>query len=254
MLEYLKLENVGPAPRMEVEFAPRVNLITGDNGLGKSFLLDTAWRALTGRWPAEVNRRMASGLPARPTDRKKQATIWSRVQGRSGPVRLRRALSGGGRSVDSDAWAHPYTRRRHIRARGRLAVRCGTRFATIRRGGMAAEKHERRPPYVFTETEVWDGLTGELDGRPVPVCKGLLDDWSSWIKAGDANADAMTLKHCARCRRMRSRARRSCRDSRCACQSTMFGTFLPSRRGMPEPYRFCTRRRGSVAWLRSPTC
>ncbi len=48
MLEYLKLENVGPAPRMEVEFAPRVNLITGDNGLGKSFLLDTAWRALTG--------------------------------------------------------------------------------------------------------------------------------------------------------------------------------------------------------------
>ena len=40
MLEYLKLENVGPAPRMEIEFAPRVNLITGDNGLGKSFLLD----------------------------------------------------------------------------------------------------------------------------------------------------------------------------------------------------------------------
>ena len=29
MLEYLKLENVGPAPCMEVEFAPRVNLITG---------------------------------------------------------------------------------------------------------------------------------------------------------------------------------------------------------------------------------
>ena len=30
MLEYLKLENVGPADGMEVEFAPRVNLITGD--------------------------------------------------------------------------------------------------------------------------------------------------------------------------------------------------------------------------------
>ena len=68
MLEYLKLENVGPAPRMEVEFAPRVNLMTGDNGLGKSFLLDTAWWALTGYWPAEVNRRMTSGLVARPRD------------------------------------------------------------------------------------------------------------------------------------------------------------------------------------------
>ena len=41
---------------MEVEFAPRVNLITGDNGLGKSFLLDSAWWVLTGAWPAEVNR------------------------------------------------------------------------------------------------------------------------------------------------------------------------------------------------------
>ena len=43
MLEHVELDNVGPAARMTVEFAPRVNLITGDNGLGKSFLLDTAW-------------------------------------------------------------------------------------------------------------------------------------------------------------------------------------------------------------------
>lgn len=45
MLEYLRLENVGPAPSMEL--APRLNLLTGDNGLGKSFLLDCAWWALT---------------------------------------------------------------------------------------------------------------------------------------------------------------------------------------------------------------
>ena len=47
MLEKLHLKNVGPAPELEMEFAPRVNLITGDNGLGKSFLLDVAWWALT---------------------------------------------------------------------------------------------------------------------------------------------------------------------------------------------------------------
>ena len=50
MLEKLHLKNVGPAPELEMEFAPRVNLITGDNGLGKSFLLDVAWFALTGRF------------------------------------------------------------------------------------------------------------------------------------------------------------------------------------------------------------
>lgn len=37
------MHNVGPAPEMEVELAPRLNLITGDNGLGKSFLLDVAF-------------------------------------------------------------------------------------------------------------------------------------------------------------------------------------------------------------------
>ena len=57
---------------MRVEFAPRVNLIT-DNGLG-SFLL-AAWWALTGAWPADVNRRMTSGLAARPTNPRQRATI-----------------------------------------------------------------------------------------------------------------------------------------------------------------------------------
>ncbi|HYO55580.1 AAA family ATPase [Archangium sp.] len=38
MLESLHLKNVGPAPEMELRLAQRLNLITGDNGLGKSFL------------------------------------------------------------------------------------------------------------------------------------------------------------------------------------------------------------------------
>ena len=49
MIEHLKLDNVGPAPEMALDFAPRVNLLTGDNGLGKSFLLDVVWWALTRR-------------------------------------------------------------------------------------------------------------------------------------------------------------------------------------------------------------
>lgn len=49
MLKYLHLKNVGPAPEMEMDLGTRLNLITGDNGLGKSFLLDVAWWALTRR-------------------------------------------------------------------------------------------------------------------------------------------------------------------------------------------------------------
>lgn len=42
MLESIHLKNVGPAPEMKMDLAPRLNLITVDNGLGKSFLLDLA--------------------------------------------------------------------------------------------------------------------------------------------------------------------------------------------------------------------
>src|SRR5687767_14758796 len=66
MIEYLHLENVGPSPELTMELGPRLNLITGDNGLGKSFLLDVAWWALTRKWPAEVNPSVTSGLMARP--------------------------------------------------------------------------------------------------------------------------------------------------------------------------------------------
>jgi hypothetical protein len=39
MINQLKITNVGPAPEMELDFGKRLNLLTGDNGLGKSFLV-----------------------------------------------------------------------------------------------------------------------------------------------------------------------------------------------------------------------
>jgi hypothetical protein len=36
---------------MELRFGARLNLLTGDNGLGKTFELDAAWWALTRNWP-----------------------------------------------------------------------------------------------------------------------------------------------------------------------------------------------------------
>src|SRR5580700_6557677 len=51
MIKRLKLEHIGPAPKLEVaEFGERLNLVTGDNGLGKTFLLDACWYGLTRTW------------------------------------------------------------------------------------------------------------------------------------------------------------------------------------------------------------
>ena len=190
MIEHLKLENVGPAPEMALDFAKRVNLITGDNGLGKSFLLDVAWWALTRRWPREVNRRMTSGYPARPHDSQKVAAISFSVRGRTGSV----------------PWAATYSRPDQIwlgsrgrpalpgivvyaHADGSFSVWDPARNCWSRPGD--ASLGERRPAYVFTEAEVWDGLRYTVAGRSVPVCNGLLYDWSRWIQADDDNAAGM---------------------------------------------------------------
>ena len=84
MLKSLTLTNVGPTEGKEpVRFAPRLNLITGDNGLGKSFLLDIAWWALTRKWPQEVNAALTSGYMARPVDPQKSANIAVELKGKS---------------------------------------------------------------------------------------------------------------------------------------------------------------------------
>ncbi len=40
MLKHLNLRHVGPAPEIDLELAPRLNVLTGDNGLDKTLAPD----------------------------------------------------------------------------------------------------------------------------------------------------------------------------------------------------------------------
>src|SRR5438132_6667763 len=51
MLKSVKLHDIGPVQNLSARFGERLNILTGDNGLGKSFLLDIAFWTLTGSWP-----------------------------------------------------------------------------------------------------------------------------------------------------------------------------------------------------------
>ena len=75
MITHLGISNVGPARSMSLNFGPRLNLFTGDNGLGKSFLLDIIWWAMTRHWPAELNPKLTAGKMALPTDKTRKAEI-----------------------------------------------------------------------------------------------------------------------------------------------------------------------------------
>ena len=190
MIEHLVLTNVGPAPKMDLDFASRLNLITGGNGLGKSFILDVVWWALTRRWPREVNRRMSTGYPARPHGPESPATISFRVRGRTRPVHWQASFSR-----TEQTWLGASGRPAlpgivvYAHADGSFSVWDPARNYWSQPGD--ASFKGRRPAYVFTEAEVWDGLRDTVDGCSVPVCNGLLYDWTRWIQANDENARAM---------------------------------------------------------------
>lgn len=191
MLESLHLKNVGPSADMRVEFAPRINLITGDNGLGKSFLLDVAWWALTRRWPQDLNTSLTSGYAARPTDVKVPASISLRVLGKTG-----NSVQYDSPYVPTDqAWrgkqGRPWNPGLVLYA---LAVGGFAVWDPLRnywRQETNADVQERLPAYVFAPKDVWDGLVVDVQGKSTTVCNGLLADWASWIR--ERGPDALRM-------------------------------------------------------------
>lgn len=190
MLKALHLKNVGPAPEMELELAPRLNLITGDNGLGKSFLLDVAWWALTRKWPQDLNANLTSGYTARPTDVTQKATIELVVESKSGNVTYQSPYV-----ADEQAWkgkaGRPWNPGLVIYALadGGFAVWDPARNYWKKQGNVDVQ--ERLPAYVFSSKEVWDGLRIPVDGKLTQVSNGLVADWASWIREGKDDARRM---------------------------------------------------------------
>lgn len=186
MLKKLTITNTGPTDA-ELVFGNRLNLITGDNGLGKSFLLDIAWWAMTRKWPAEVNPRLTAGKVALPTDKKQKAAIGF-------------SFTGVSKTKEAVIYFEPRLQNWNI-PRGRPA-NPGIVFYAMADGSFAVwdparnywktnggESPVRPPAYVFSPKEVWDGLQRE-DGTW--LCNGLIRDWASWQKEKGRAFDYLT--------------------------------------------------------------
>lgn len=177
MIKHLKMSNVGPASKMELEFGKRLNLLTGDNGLGKSFLLDIAWWALTRKWPAELNTKLTAGKKALPSS-DGEATISFSFTSKSKEESyessfLRKEQSWTGRPGRP---ANPGLVL-YAMSDGSFSVWDPNRNYWLTREGVDVQ--ERVPAYVFSQKEVWDGLQDESGGW---LCNGLIRDWAGWQK------------------------------------------------------------------------
>ena len=167
MLRRLQTKDVGPAREMDLSLGSRLNVFTGDNGLGKSFVLDLVWWVLTGSW---------AGEPAIPNE---------------GTPRLR--YEGGGNEkaaaefrFDSQTWSwEPFQGRG---PRGSVIYLGSQRMAAfvLYRSHFPAstgtDDARRNEPhaFVFEGRELWDGKN-DAAGRP--LCNGLIRDWVNWMRA-----------------------------------------------------------------------
>ena len=175
MIKRLELKNLGPCVDMPpVEFGDRLNVITGDNGLGKSFLLDLVWWALTRKWPAEINQKLTAGTMALPSGK--------------GDARITFTIKGASRNLtyetpfdrELQAWKGSAGRPSnpglvlYAMVDGSFALWDPHRNYWRRLGEIDVQ--ERQPAYVFGPREVWDGLRNET----TQLCNGLISDWASW--------------------------------------------------------------------------
>lgn len=165
MLKELHLRSVGPAPEFDIKFANRLNIFTGDNGLGKSFLLDVAWWTLTGNW---------SDHPAFPQTNSKRTPEISYTLMNSGELESAKSIFDFSRQT----WKTNYKRRQsrsylsvYARAEGGFSVWDPTRPRSL-----------ARSDYNFTPDTLWNGLKAS---RGNVLCNGLIQDWVNWQQQAD---------------------------------------------------------------------
>jgi hypothetical protein len=145
-----------------------MNLLTGDNGLGKSFLLDVAWWALARTWARE------KVLPRRAKDATPR--IAYRYGARKGPCEFRSTFDR-----KTESWSLKQGRPPipgmviYAQVDGGFSV-----WDPVRNYVNKDTAPDRPPAYLFKVDEVWNGLReGERS-----LCEGLIRDWASWQREG----------------------------------------------------------------------
>lgn len=184
MLQYLGFQDVGPAPKMEITFKKRMNFLVGDNGLGKTFLLDAAWWALTRTWarhpltPKRQVIRIHKGK--RIVDPPPHPEIAYRYTKKTGGGTHQHTSKF---DRESQIWPLPPGRPPMPGLVLYAQVDGGFSCWDPARNYWKGDNPEREAAYLFKPDEVWDGLP--LDA-PDKLCNGLITDWGYWqLENGD---------------------------------------------------------------------
>lgn len=172
-LDALALSGVGPATALSYRPSSRLNVIVGDNSVGKTFLLDAAWWALTKAW---------SGYPAEPrtTEFRRSAEIAFVLRNPSGYEQrslalfdpLQQSWQRSDQPIDGFGF--------YARHDGSISV-----WDSLR---PISPKWKALPSVlVFDKDSIWNGLgVGDGSGRKRFVCNGMIADLVNWGRDGES--------------------------------------------------------------------
>jgi predicted ATPase len=170
-LSELSIKGAGPASEIKIELAQRANLFTGDNGLGKSFILEIAWWALSGSW---------AGFSVYPDskDKKSPAEITFEIKKESGAVHKTESIY----DFQKQEWLILNNKPLisgivvYARADGSFAI-----WDPLRN----YKPDKSQNPLVFGKNEIWNGLQYDSDGKTSFISNGLIKDWIDWQNSPD---------------------------------------------------------------------
>lgn len=184
MLKKISLQNIGPISNFDIEPGRRLNVITGDNGLGKSFILDIIWFALTRCWPASVNKKLTSGYMAKPFVPGRPASIaFDLITDQRKNIIKEMTFD-----LSQQTWKIPASRPpipgvviyAHIDGSFSVWDPNKNYWSHVKNEN---EEDDTPPAFVFSPQDVWYGLNNADES--VRYCNGMLQDLYDWQKDAD---------------------------------------------------------------------
>lgn len=192
MLTALRILNVGPADSFDMRFKPGLNVLAGDNGLGKTFVLEAIWAVLTTKMGGVSGFRRQPGREATGAeigalfehregeraefmpqatwsfDRPKQEWVRGWYLGRKTPgFKVREEKT-------NEATWRPQSLVVYVKADGAVSMW----------DSFIARSRIENFPHAATEltaAEVWQGKWEVMDAQARrQVCAGFIDDVGRW--------------------------------------------------------------------------
>lgn len=182
ILGNIQLKGVGHLDTLTFNPSPRLNIITGDNGYGKTLIMECIWWALTGEW---------AQYQVYPDIKNDESYIAFNLVQQDGSTSLKQKITY---SMAKQKW-HPNiylpnysTLVLYARADGSFVIWDSLKGKELPPPGY----DKKESPLFFNKWDVFNGITEmkeKLQNRP--ICRGLIADWEKWYDTASPSLELL---------------------------------------------------------------